>query len=491
MGLDDLAAIGIAVFVFIGGLLGARFVARRLLIERARRADQLESRGIVYGSDMIMRVALIFVWAGFAFGSVALLPGAAWIAADDAEAGSIALRLVAVGLVTVGFGVISSLLGLRLLVLEDDRLTRAGPFAVRSLSFVDIECIYEARGIPALLVRAPTGRIRVARSLAGFDDLFTRLIDAVGPSKLTGARQPATTSDGTSTATAALDGRYLVGNVRLGMNIGFLGLSLIFFLAWPWFLVDGEHPIRDSFIFVGIGLIMWVGLAFIVGNETLQRHQPIELELRANSIAWRTLRGSMTERAHTDLVSASVEPWIMYVKGQPGRRYPLRLRFVDDEVLEIDDFRGRHLGSSTHLISVDLKERYLTTANREADHQVRSDDALLQGQEAEARGAPLDAVVHYRRSVAAWPSPDRLALYGHIADLFREHGTSPEHRTSAIAHYRAHVDTYPSDATAWQGLGVCLSGGHRTDSADEAIATAEQLIMSGRDTRSSWTHQEQ
>jgi hypothetical protein len=65
-------------------------------------------------------------------------------------------------------------------------------------------------------------------------------------------------------------------------------LSFLFFLLWPWFVIEGE--------------------------------QSIELELRDSTIAWRMLRDTWIERPADELVSASVEPWIMYVKGQPGRR---------------------------------------------------------------------------------------------------------------------------------------------------------------------------
>ena len=41
-------------------------------------------------------------------------------------------------------------------------------------------------------------------------------------------------------------------------------------------------------------------------------------------------------------------------------------------------------------------------------------------------------------------------------------------------------DSFPTDADAWQGIGATLSGNYRTDLADEAIETAEQLLLSGR-----------
>ncbi len=473
MGWEDVAVITIAIGVFVIGLLGARSVARLLLTERARREDSWEPHGMVHGSDMILRLALIFVWGGFAIGSLSLLPGLAWTIDGDPEARSVALRIFIVGTATIALGIVASLPGLRLLVLQTDQLTRAGVFRDVSLPFSAIERVDEARIIPALLVRGAGIQIRVARSVAGFDDFFNRLVESVGPNIL---RAPEGELPSNRTT-----GRYAVGRTRLRLNITFLGACLLFFLLWPWWVVEGDHPIRDSFIFVGIGLFLWLTLVALVANETLQRGQPIQLELRDSTIAWRLLRGDWRERPASELVSASVEPWIIYVKGQPGRRYPLRLRFVDDEVLEIDDYRGRHLGSSTHLIAVDIRHRYLSTKHRSAAEHADSDIALDKAKGLEADGSPLESVEHYRAAIARWPSPENLALYGHVADVLRIHGETPEQKTAAIAHYRAHVDLHPSDATAWQSLGACLSGGLRNDAAEEAIATAEQLLMSGRD----------
>lgn len=473
MGWDDIAIIALAIGVFACGLLGARAVARLVLSERERRQGIWEPRGMVHGSDMVLRIALIFVWAGFAIASISLLPALAWVFDGDTEARDVAIRIFMVGAVIIILGIVSSLPGLRLLVIDEHGLTRAGVFSDTELAFVDIERVDEARSFPALLVRGAGQKIRIPRSADGFDDLFNRLIGFVGT-------EPLGQDPGQSASDLPLDGHYAVGKTRLRLNIGFLGATLLFFLLWPWFVVDGEHPVRDSFFFVGIGLFLWLALAALVANETLQRGQPVELQLRESTIAWRTLRGTWLERPSVELLSASVEPCFIYVKGQPGRRYPLRLRFVDDAVLEIDDFRGKHLGASTHLIGVDLRQRYLTTANRSPEDHEQALAALAVARQLESDQKPLESVPHYQLAIARWPSPEHLALYGHVADLLRIHGETADHKTMAIARYRAHVDLHPSDADAWQALGACLSGGLRNDSAEEAIATAEQLLMSGR-----------
>lgn len=481
MSWSDAGAIGLAILAFALGILGARAVGRMLFHERGRREDAWQPYGVVYGSDMVLRVALIVVWGGFVIGSLALLPGLAWAVDGDGEALEISTRMLLVGGSIVAVGVLASLPGLRLVVLQPQHLTKAGVLRNTSIALAAVDSIDESKTLPGILVRGSDDTIRLSRTMANFDDLFNRLsqeLPASATSRMRDAGGPAPTG---GTPNAPEDGRYAVGRLRIRLNLGFLAVMLLFFIAWPWFLVEGEHPIRDSFAFVGIGLSLWLALAFLVANETLQRGQPVELELRSGSIAWRTLRGAWRERAAAELVSASVEPEIIYIKGQPGRRYPLRLRFVDDEILEIDDFRGRHLGSSTHNIGIDVRGRYLDTAARTPAHQAESTAQLESALAAEARGEPLEAVGHFRHAIAAWPSKTNLALYARVADLLREHGTEPEHRKLAIAHYRAHVDLFPSDASAWQALGASLSGGLRSDAADEAIATAEQILFAGRD----------
>ena len=96
MSWSDLAIWAIALAVFAGGVLLARTMGRALVSMRARRQDQLEHRGSVHGSDMILRVSLIAVWAGGAFGSLCLLPAAAWVGTGDREALEIAARLFGV-----------------------------------------------------------------------------------------------------------------------------------------------------------------------------------------------------------------------------------------------------------------------------------------------------------------------------------------------------------------------------------------------------------
>lgn len=472
MGIEEavIALIGLGVFGL--GLLGARSLARAFLRERSRRSEGLEGRGMVYESDMALRIGLIIVWGGGALLGLCLLPLAVWIATGDGDAGATAFRMFIVCLVIIALGITIVIPGLRLVVLEPERLCRVGVFAERSVHIDKIENIAEARIMPVLKVADDATTIRISRTMSGFDDLFNRLIDRAGPKVVRRGMRDDMPSDG----------RYVVGRLRLSLTVGFLVSTFVSALVWPWFVVEPENLVRDSLIFIAIGLFMWSLLALLIGNETLQPRQPVELEFRPRTIAWRTLRSGWNERPCSELVSASVETTIIYVKGQAGYRYPLRMRFVGDDVLEVDDFRARHLGASTQLIGRDVRTRYLTTTVRTEEERARSDALLRDAVAQEHEGSPIEAVDLYRRAIAAWPEPERLELYGHVGDLLRQYGETPEDRAHAVAHYRAHIDLYPSDAEAWQGLAACISGGYRTDLADETIATAEQLLLSGRAT---------
>ena len=85
MTFEDVVVIGIAVAVVGVGLAGARIVSRRLLARRERLVEELSDRGTTYGSDFLVRIALLIVWFGCAIGSLFLLPGLAWVFDPDPE----------------------------------------------------------------------------------------------------------------------------------------------------------------------------------------------------------------------------------------------------------------------------------------------------------------------------------------------------------------------------------------------------------------------
>ena len=491
MSWSDLAIWAIALAVFAGGVLLARTMGRALVSMRARRQDQLEHRGSVHGSDMILRVSLIAVWAGGAFGSLCLLPAAAWVGTGDREALEIAARLFGVAACIVGIGVLAALSGMRLFLLEGDRITRSGPLRERSIRFEDITRLREAGTFPSLRIEGAGTSIRLPKTVAGFDDIFNRLVAQTDPN-IFSAPAPATEQPAPSLGALTPAARYAVTRRRLGINIGILTVLFVACVGWPWFVVNGEHPVRDAFFFAGMSLLLWLGIYAAIRSESLQPDQPIELELHPETIRWRRLRGSWVEHDRTELVSSSVETTIIYVKGQSGHRYPLRLRFVDGTVVKIDDFRARHFGSSTQLLGHDIRRRYVTTEARRPEDELAAAAHVDAGRAAEQAGDTLAAVAAYEQAIGAWPSAQNLALHRHLGELLRVHAdalpTSNRHeriamievKGRAIGHFRAHVDQFPTDADAWQGIGAALAGNYRTDLADEAIESAEQLLLSGR-----------
>ena len=489
--IEDVALIALTIVVFGAGLLVARLVGRRLLEWSARVRNGVDHRGTVYGSDMIVRVALIGVWAGGALGSLGVLPGIVWLATGDTEARRIAVAIVGVSGMVVVLAVLMVIVGMRFFVLEEDRITRVGAFGERSVRFAAIDRFDESGGLPALRIHSDAKTMRVSKTLAGFDDLFNRITEHVSaPYVVPEQVRPGEPTEYSLQETA----QFAVSAQRRRVNTVVLISTLVVVLVWPWFLVEGDHVVRDSFIFMAMGLGLWLVTVLLVRTETSPRGQPIELRLAPSEIGWRLSRGEWQTRRPQELVSASVETTIIYVKSQPGHRYPLRLRFTDGTVLQIDDHRGRHLGSSTQLLGLELRRRYVTTANRLESDLANATAQLLEARAAENRGDVLAAVGAYQRAIAHWPDEAHLALHRYCGDLLRAHvdslvGDGREFRketaairADALGHYRAHLDTFPYDADAWQAIAACVGGGSRTDLADESIASAEQLLMSGRHT---------
>lgn len=490
--MENVALIALAIAVFAAGLFVARFVGRKLLALAARLQANVEHRGTIYSSDMMVRIALIGVWAGGALGSIGVLPGVVWVAVGDAEAGRVALSIIVISAIIVGVSVLVVLVGMRFFVLEPDRITRVGAFGERSIALASVERFDESSGLPALRIHGDGSTMRISKTIAGFDDLFNRLTEHIAvpyEAVEAGEHAPATPM-GSPHETA----HYAVSTGRRRTNLITMIVTLVFVLAWPWFLVEGDHIVRDSFIFTAMGFGLWLLTVLLIRTETSPAGQPIELQLAPSEIRWRLSRGDWQTRAPNQLVSASVETTIIYVKSQPGHRYPLRLRFTDETVLQIDDHRGRHLGSSTQLLGLDLRRRYLTTANRSEDDRAAGAKYLADARACEATGDIPAAVAAYGQAIAHWPDDSYLALHRYCGDLLRQYADSlvgdgmkfrkmtAAIRADAVGHYRAHLDAYPYDADAWQAIAACVGGGYRTDLADESIASAEQLLLSGRHT---------
>ena len=480
--------VALSVFVIGAGLVAAGRLGRAMLARRERTVERLADRGTVYGSDAGIRVALLIVWMGGALGSLCLLPGAVWAIEGDPDARRAALGLAAVGAVFVGLGVLVSLPGQTVVVLEDDRLTKVGLRRERSVRFAAVTSVVESRRWPSTVVIGDGRRIRLGRTTAGFDDLFNRLAasvpaqalardQALAPDQADGAGPPRARDPDPSAGTATVEFTVRARVIRAAG--GGLGGLLVALVAWPWFLVGGDHPTRDAWIFCAMGIGLWAVIALLVQAESFPHHQPVEISLSPQRIVWRPLRGERIERPANELVSASVETTIVYVRRQPGHRYPLRLRFVDGTTVEIGDRRARQLGASTQHLAAAVRRTCLDVGTRPPEDREVSDRALRAADDAAAIGEVGEAgreIDQLLTAIARWPDPSRWTLHRRVADRLHRAGRTDE----AIGHYRAHLDVFPDDAVAWQELAACLPGGYQSELRDETVALAEQLLLSGR-----------
>lgn len=483
------AAAAVVVFVVFVGvpvwLTGRLF--RRLVRRRQLLAFALGERGSVHQFDMPLTFATILFGAGAVFGGLSFFPALIWLVDGDTEARRVFLALWPVVGGFVALAALAVRPGLRFLIAEPDRLTvhrtgithraEANPRRERAIGHAEIVAFHERRTLlPSLDVRGDgaTSHIRINGQVTAFDQLVAALRQAAPHAPYTSFRDP------TADATTPVDRepartRFAVPKTQTRTLIGFLAALLVFLLAWPWFLVTGEHPTRDSIIFMAIGTGMWAVIAGLVGAENFQRRQPAELELRPGAIAWRTFLGDWRVRPVRDVVTATVETDIIYVKGFPGYRHPFRLRFVDGEELLIDDARARHLRTSTQQIGAALRRHVVDLDHRSEDDRRRADEldaeaaALSDGTTAgDARAAPL-----VRAAIAAYPDAARLATLAAAGDLHRRIG---EHDL-AVSLYRFHLDHDAHDADAWQGLAASFRAKGRDDLAAEATEHAERILL--------------
>ena len=475
------AAVGIGLFALAIGvpvwLTGRGF--RAVIRRRVLLADALGERGSVHQFDMPLTLGVVLFGAGAVFAGINLLPLVVWLADGDLEARRVFLSFWGVIGFFVGCAWLAARPGLRLLVAEPDRLTahrtglrhRLPPAGTeRSIEHTDITGFHERRSVlGSLEVRGdgPVRQLRINPQTTGFDELVASLRRAAPAAPYTNHRAP----DAAERSDAPTPMSWGVPPRQTRLLIGFLGALLLFFWIWPWLLVTGDHPTRDAIIFTALGTGLWLVIALLVGQENFQRRQPAQLDLRPGRIAWRVFRGGWTERPITDVVTATVETDIIYVRGFPGYRHPLRIRFVDGEELLVDDARARHLRTSTVQLGATIRAHVRDLSARTPDDEERAraaDDSAEGADDREA--ARLRGV-----AVALWPDASRLAGLGDIGDLHRRAGD----HALAISLYRSHLDVDSGDADAWQGLAASLRAKGRDDLAGEAVAQAERILLGG------------
>lgn len=316
-----------------------------------RQRESLGERGRVWGPGLLFRVAIFVSLLPALLLTLTILLLGIGVIADDSEMTSVGIRLGLAVLPLLLFLAALTPFALTLWVIEKDRLTRHRRWLPeRSINFVDMSHMAEGEPLRGLLIssNATDGPppIRISKQVEGYSAIFDRLA-AEAPQLLD---QRVAGGDGTRD-------HYRVPRWRPILFSVLAFFLLLLMLAWPWFLVVGEHQTRDSFIFVGIGMVVWVAGCTFFASTWLQPGTPWSLELGDHELTMRFLR-RVESRSAKDLRDVSVETRIVKARGQSGYRYPLLLHFADGSTVEIDDVRSRQMGSSTQEMAAVLRGRY-------------------------------------------------------------------------------------------------------------------------------------
>ncbi len=479
MGWEEITAgvVGVTILglpIVITGWLVKQFLARR-----HRHFEELGERGSVHVAQVWLVVGLIVFGCGALLGGAAALPLLVWIFDSDPEGRQVFFAMVSL---FAGFTALAAALswpGLRFWIVEPNQVTVHRLGRERSIEYPAINEIRERRSVGGFIeIRAGDRRLRVPKQLTGFDDFLSQ-VKLLAPHAPFVGRSAPTHEPVSDPAMAAVPvtetTTYSLSKGRTRLIIGFMGSLLLFLLIGPWFAVTGDHPVRDSFIFMGMGFGFWLVILLLVAQESFQRDQPARLELRPGTIAYRVFWKGWQIRPATELVSASVESDIIYVRGMPGHRHPLFLTFSDGSRVKIDDFRAKHLGASTHQLTTEFHRRYFDASQYSLADRGESDRLLEEARDADARCDLPRAIELHQQAIASYPDSERLASYRRVGDLQRQLG----HHVTAVSSYRAHLDFAPRDTAAWEGLAASLREGGRDDLAAEAIQSAERLLLHG------------
>ncbi len=462
----------IVLIVIVGPpMVGTFWWAGRMARRHYEYVERLGERGTTYTGDLAMRFALIIFWLGAMFAGLSLLPLLVWLATDDMEGRRTFFAMLVVAVVILGLSLLISWPAWKVWILEPDGVTLKRLRSERHIRYSDITELRERPSLTGTLeVRSSEQRIRIPTHITGYDGIFDRLRGAAPEARYLGRGADGDTPLGDPATSVA---RFGVSKLRLRVTIGCLAAFFLFFMIWPWFLVEGDHPVRDSFAFMGIGALIWAAFAFLIGVETFQRHQPIELELRPGEIAFRVLRGDWIVKRDLELVSATVETRIIFVKGQKGYRHPLVFVFTGGERVELDQHRARNMRTSTHRLAAEIQRRYFEAGRFTEAYREASDQWLARAQALVEHGRDDEAIDSYQHAIATYPDAERRALLRTVGDLQRRQVDLP----AAISSYEAHLDFAPGDTRAWQGLAAAYIDIGWRDSAAEATEKAQQLLI--------------
>ncbi len=486
MELADLLGVVLFGSVLILPIWATGRLFRSVLRRRRRLLDSLAERGDVHTFDMPLTIGIILFGAGAVFAGIALVPGLIWLTDGDTDARRVFLVSWPVFGVFALAGRLAARPGLRIWISEPAGVTvrrvgvshrDRGSRHDRHVAHETIVSFHERRSpTGAVEIRSTETRLVAPMQLSGFDELLSALRRAAPRAPYTSWRDGRRDHPTPGHPDEENRTSFSISATGTRVTIGVLAALLVTLLVWPWFLVTGESPTRDSFIFVGIGLLLWAMIAGLVAAESFPRHQPSVLELRPQTLAWRTLRGGRHERDLREVVTVTIETDIIYVRGFPGYRHPLRITFVDGPPLELNDARARQMRASTRRIADTVRRHVHDLTRRHAADRARADALAVEAARARADatiGGDARAVDLLRRAVAVHPHPVRLTRLRHIGDLHRRLG---EH-DRAVSLYRAHLDYRPDDARAWEGLAASFTALNRADLAGEATETAERILL--------------
>jgi tetratricopeptide repeat protein len=486
MQIADIAAIVVFGSILALPIWGTGRLFKSMMRRRRVLLDRLAERGSVHTFDMPLTIGIILFGAGAVFAGFTPLLGLIWIFDGDAEAG----RVFLISWPVFGFFALAGWLAarpsLRVWISEPHGVTvrrvgilhrDQGSRRERHIAHDTITGFHERRSLAgAVEIRGVDRRLVVSMQLTRFDEFLSGLRRGAPNAPYTSWRdgkrsRGAPDAVGPDTRTV-----FAISARQTRVTIGSLVALLLFFVLWPWFFVGGESPVRDSFIFVGIGVLLWAMIAGLVAVESFPRRQPTVLELRPQTLAWRLFRTGWQEKDLRDVVTVTVETDIIYVRGFPGYRHPLRVTFVDGSSLEINDARARHMRTSTRQLGEAVRAHVHAIERRSNADRVQAEALVADAAQAQGRATPEGdaiAVDRLRRAVAVHPHPVRLARLRHIGDLHRRLG---EH-DRAVSLYRAHLDHAPDDSAAWEGLAASFRELGRDDLAAEATEAAERILL--------------
>jgi len=469
------ALIGIAAFGL--PMVAIALGVKRFMQRRHDRMDELSELGPVGSFHVPLMLGIIIGGLGAFLLAVGIIPFLVWIVDGDTDARRAALGIVGVSLFFVLAGFLIALPGLKIWLIDGDELVSMRFKKRKAVQLTGATAIRERRSLTgAWAVVGPDNSIVVPMQLSGFDEFMSAIRCRTPDVELSSFRTADKGRRGTDPSVPLTERPIIdlgVGKTRIRATVIGLGLFLLFFWIGPWLVVNGEHPTRDAIIFMGIGTFIWALFALLLGKETFPKGQPAYFTLREHDFSYRMLRRSWVDVRNDELYSASVETRIQYVKGMPGYLYPLVIVLVDGTRIELDQMRAKHMSTTTQSLGAELRRRYVTASMRTHAQRAASDAHVEAAGHSETAEDADQRISALRLAIAANPDADRLAMYRIVGDLQRTAGDNE----AAVSSYRAHLDFFSDDHAAWEGLAAALQATGKPDSAAEATAQAERILL--------------